>query len=95
MSEYMHAADRGDAAPGDDHGQILPSLWGYMVGLGLALGLTVTSFWVTSTHVLWSPGVAIGLCVLAIAQMGVHLVFFLHISTAPDQTNNFLSLIHI
>jgi len=24
--------------------------------------------------------------------MGVHLVFFLHISSAPDQTNNLLSL---
>lgn len=24
--------------------------------------------------------------------MGVHLVFFLHISGAPDQTNNFLAL---
>jgi hypothetical protein len=29
-----------------------------------------------------------GLAVLAIAQMGVHLVFFLHISTGPDNTNN-------
>ena len=32
------------------------------------------------------------LAVLAIAQMGVHLVFFFHISTAPDSTNNILSL---
>ena len=32
------------------------------------------------------------LAVLAIAQMGVHLVFFLHISSAPDSTNNILSL---
>jgi cytochrome o ubiquinol oxidase operon protein cyoD len=24
--------------------------------------------------------------------MGVHLIFFFHISSAPDQTNNFLSL---
>ncbi len=30
--------------------------------------------------------------VLAIAQMGIHLVFFLHISSAPDQTNNILAL---
>ena len=29
---------------------------------------------------------------LAIAQMGVHLVFFLHITTAPDNTNNVLAL---
>jgi cytochrome o ubiquinol oxidase operon protein cyoD len=30
--------------------------------------------------------------VLAIAQMGVHLVFFLHITTGPDNTNNVLAL---
>ncbi len=32
------------------------------------------------------------LCVLAIAQMGVHLVFFLHITTGPDNTNNVMAL---
>ena len=35
---------------------------------------------------------ALGLVVLAIAQMGIHLVFFLHITTAPDNTNNVLAL---
>lgn len=29
---------------------------------------------------------------LAIAQMGIHLVFFLHITTGPDDTNNVLAL---
>ena len=29
---------------------------------------------------------------LAIAQMGVHLVFFLHITTGPDNVNNVLAL---
>ena len=37
-------------------------------------------------------GVPAGLAVLAIAQMGVHLVFFLHIDTGPDNTNNVLAL---
>jgi len=32
------------------------------------------------------------LVVLAIAQMGVHLVFFLHITSGPDNTNNVLAL---
>ena len=32
------------------------------------------------------------MAVLAIAQMGVHLVFFLHITTGPDNTNNVLAL---
>jgi cytochrome o ubiquinol oxidase operon protein cyoD len=64
----------------------------YTIGLALAIVLTATSFWVANTPLLWPPGVALGLVVLAIAQMGVHLVFFLHITTAPDSTNNVLAL---
>ena len=64
----------------------------YTIGLALAVILTATSFWVANTSLLWPPGVALGLIVLAIAQMGVHLVFFLHITTGPDNTNNVLAL---
>jgi cytochrome o ubiquinol oxidase operon protein cyoD len=64
----------------------------YAIGLALAVVLTATSFWVANTSLLWSPGVALGLAVLAIAQMGVHLVFFLHITSGPDNTNNVLAL---
>ena len=64
----------------------------YTIGLALAVMLTATSFWVANTPLLWPPGVALGLIVLAIAQMGVHLVFFLHITTGPDNTNNVLAL---
>jgi cytochrome o ubiquinol oxidase operon protein cyoD len=32
------------------------------------------------------------LIVLAVAQIGVHLVFFMHITSAPDNTNNILAL---
>jgi cytochrome o ubiquinol oxidase operon protein cyoD len=64
----------------------------YTIGLLLAVILTVTSFWVANTSTLWAPGVTAGLVVLAIAQMGVHLVFFLHITSGPDNTNNVLAL---
>ena len=64
----------------------------YLIGLGYALALTIASFWAASTDLVFPPGVPVLLGVLAIAQMGVHLVFFLHISSAPDQTNNFLAL---
>ena len=30
--------------------------------------------------------------VLAVAQIGVHLVYFLHLTSAPDNTNNILAL---
>src|SRR4029077_1902947 len=64
----------------------------YTIGLLLAVILTITSFWVANTSVLLTPGVPAGLVVLALAQMGVHLVFFLHITTGPDNTNNILAL---
>ena len=91
MTEHEHG-HHGDTAPGDEHGQILSGRLGYLIGLVLAAGLTATSFWVASTHALWGPGVPIGLCVLAIAQMGIHLVFFLHVTSGPDNTNNVLAL---
>ena len=64
----------------------------YTIGLVLAVILTAVSFWVANTSLLWGPGVSLGLAVLAVAQMGVHLVFFLHITTGPDNTNNVLAL---
>jgi cytochrome o ubiquinol oxidase operon protein cyoD len=87
-----------DRAPGDDPTSVeaqerTPSgFLIYTIGLTLAVILTATSFWVANTSTLWTPGVPLGLTVLAIAQMGVHLVFFLHITTAPDNTNNVLAL---
>ncbi len=64
----------------------------YLVGLGLAILLTVMSFAVARTHLVWLPSVPVALAVLAIAQMGVHLMFFLHITTGPDNVNNVLAL---
>lgn len=81
-----------NVAPGEPHDSLMSETLSYVVGLGFALILTGVSFWVASTSALWGPGVAVGLVVLAIAQMGVHLVFFLHITSGPDNTNNVLAL---
>ena len=53
---------------------------------------TIASFVVSQTDLLWPPGVPVGLIVLAFAQIGVHLVFFLHLGSGPDNTNNILAL---
>jgi cytochrome o ubiquinol oxidase operon protein cyoD len=74
------------------HVQTYGSRRTYLIGLAYAVVLTLASFWAASTDMVYAPGVPILLGVLAIAQMGVHLVFFLHISSAPDQTNNVLAL---
>jgi cytochrome o ubiquinol oxidase operon protein cyoD len=56
------------------------------------MGLTVASFWAAQTPLIFGPGIAMALLVLAVAQMGIHLIFFLHITTAPDNTNTILAL---
>ena len=67
-------------------------LGAYLIGLSLAAGLTIASFWAAQTHLIYGPGVHVALVTLAIAQMGIHLVFFLHITTARGQANNVLAL---
>ena len=64
----------------------------YLIGLLYAVPLTVASFWAATTPLVYPPAVPVLLAALAIAQMGIHVVFFLHISSAPDQTNNLLAL---
>ena len=87
-----------DRAPGDTspfsqaQSQASSGLLIYTLGLFLAVILTATSFWAANTSLLWAPGIPLGLTVLAIPQIGVHLVFFLHITTGPDNTNNVLAL---
>jgi cytochrome o ubiquinol oxidase subunit IV len=94
MSEHLHGMHgQLDVAPGDEEEvHVGPRLLGYVVGLGLAILLTATSFFIAGTDLVWQPSIPVAIIVLAIAQMGVHLVFFLHITTGADNTNNVLAL---
>lgn len=88
--------DTGPAAhgeiPGEDGEEHVPQLSSYLIGLGLAVLLTAASFWAANTGVIYGPGIPVALATLAVAQMGIHLVFFLHLTTAPDNINNALAL---
>src|SRR6476660_1620091 len=90
-TQYDRAPGDASALPDVEQGTSSGVLV-YTIGLALAVILTAISFWVTNTSLLWPSGIPLGLAVLAIAQMGVHLVFFLHITTGPDNTNNVLAL---
>jgi cytochrome o ubiquinol oxidase operon protein cyoD len=92
MSNSAPPVASTDKAPGDDDLEATGSVGTYTAGLAFALLLTGASFIVAQTDLLWAPGLPVGLAVLAIAQMGVHLVFFLHIGSGPDNTNNILAL---
>ena len=102
MSQAAHShtagvPDRhsGDTAPGDEPkygSEIADGLRSYLVGFGLAVLLTCVSFFVAGTSLVWQPSIPVALFVLAVAQMGVHLVFFLHINTGADAINNVMAL---
>jgi cytochrome o ubiquinol oxidase operon protein cyoD len=92
MSDLHDISHRPDLAPGDVEGSVTIRVLGYLTGLGLAILLTATSFFVAGTDLVWLPSIPVAIVVLAIAQMGVHLVFFLHITTGPDNTNNVMAL---
>jgi cytochrome o ubiquinol oxidase subunit IV len=85
-------AENGASVVTFSESEISGSFWTYTAGFAFALLLTAASFIVATTNLLWAPGVAAGLAVLAVAQMGVHLVFFLHIGTDSEGTNNVLAL---
>ena len=84
----------GDVAPGDELGpaDVPHAVRGYLVGLALATLLTCVSFYIARSTLVWQPSIPIALSVLALAQMGVHLVFFLHITSGPDSVNNVMAL---
>ncbi|KQT50156.1 cytochrome O ubiquinol oxidase [Methylobacterium sp. Leaf456] len=85
---------RADVAPGEDcpEEDIAKGIRGSLIGLGLAVLLTAGSFAVVRMNVIWAPAISVAAIVFAIAQMGAHLVFFLHITTGPDNTNNVMAL---
>ena len=86
----------GDIAPGDERAdgtEVAEGIRGYLIGLGLSVLATFVSFFIAGTSLVWQPSIPAALIVLAIAQMGVHIVFFLHITTRPDSINNVMALV--
>ena len=93
--DNLHGNPRGgDVAPGDEGPEydIASGVRGYLIGFALATLLTIVSFYIARSTLVWQPSIPIALTVLAIAQMGVHLVFFLHLTSGSDNVNNALAL---
>lgn len=96
MSDHSNDPDFSlDRGPGEEqiHNMTMgQALTAYGVGLALAVLLTAVSFYISGSDLVWRPSIPVALVVLAIAQMGVHIVFFLHITTGPENTNNVMAL---
>ncbi len=95
MSDAL-ARSTADTAPGDrprdEANSVGARVRGYLAGFAVAVVLTAVSFALTAVKLFWLPSIPVALIVLAIAQMGVHLVFFLHLNSSPDSTNTILAL---
>jgi cytochrome o ubiquinol oxidase operon protein cyoD len=78
------------------HQSLIPSpghaahgtLKSYTVGLLLSLGLTLLSFGAVMANVIPMRFALLAIVVLAVAQLLVQLVYFLHLGTARSQRSN-------
>ena len=77
--------------PGTENGQQHGSLQSYLIGYVAAAILTIGAFAAAQSNALTPASVIAAITVLAIGQMLVHLIFFLHISTTPNQRTNILA----
>lgn len=78
----VHTSSHGPGNPSHS------SLRSYVIGFALSLLLTILSFGAVMSGVVPKPMILAAIVILAIAQLLVQLVFFLHLGAAPEQRNN-------
>lgn len=93
-----HSNSHDHAAHGHEHGHDEHanhgSLRSYLTGFVLAVILTVIPFWLVMGHVFQSPWLTITLVLLlAVVQILVHVIYFLHLDTRSEGGWNLLSFI--
>lgn len=81
----IHIAAHGVAHGG--HG----SRKSYITGFLLAIALTIVPFGLVMSHS--SVGTPLIIAVFALAQIGVHIVYFLHVNRSEEQRWNLMALI--
>ncbi|MCC2625002.1 MAG: cyoD [Burkholderiales bacterium] len=84
-----HAYANNHSHSGKSHG----SLISYIVGFILSIVLTLIPYYLVVNHVLPTEMGYIAIAVLAVLQLLVQLIFFLHLSLAPEGRNTLLSFI--
>ena len=81
MSASANGHHEAGHASGGSHG----SVKGYMVGFALSVLLTAVPFWLVMTHALSNKtAAALVITALAVVQIIVHMVYFLHMNTKSE-----------
>ncbi|MGJ4859121.1 cytochrome o ubiquinol oxidase subunit IV [Labrys sp. La1] len=93
MSAHTHQDSHQDAHH-DEHGSSHGSRKSYLIGFGLSVVLTFIPFWLVMTGALESK-VATSLIVisLAVIQIVVHMIYFLHMDAKSEGGWNLMALI--
>lgn len=93
MSGHASGGAAHGAAHGEERGQAHGSLRTYLTGFGLSVVLTAIPFWLVMTGVLNSKlATALVIAVLAVTQIVVHMICFLHMNTRSEDGWSFLAL---
>ena len=75
------------------HSEGHATLKGYLIGFGLSVILTAIPFWLVMTGTLDSKqGTALAITALAVVQIVVHMVFFLHMTPKAEGGWSLLAL---
>jgi cytochrome o ubiquinol oxidase subunit IV len=92
MSALEGGHDRELHGHGDTHGH--GTRRSYLLGFGLSVVLTALPFWLVMSGAIADPRIAAAIVtVLAFAQIIVHTVFFLHVTTKAEGGWTLMALI--
>lgn len=69
------------------------SLKSYIIGFILSILLTIIPYVLVVNHILAPNAVFTGIVVLAVLQLLVQLIFFLHLNMTPEGRNTLLSFV--
>ncbi len=77
------------SATGESHG----SVKSYTIGFILSIILTVIPYFIVVNHMMPVEGIAIAVVLLAIGQLFIQLVFFLHLDRSSEQRWNLITFL--
>ena len=91
---HGHGHDDGHHAHDEAHAGAHGSLRDYLIGFGLSVILTAIPFWLVMSGVIESKQ-ATGFTIMAfaVAQIIVHMIYFLHMNTKSDEGWTMMALV--
>ena len=94
LDQVREADDHAVEEQLDHHDTLDITVRGYVTGFVLSVILTAIPFWLVMGNVLASPGLTIFVILgLAMVQIWVHMVFFLHMTSKAEGGWTWMSLV--